>query len=81
MVVKKEDHSRAATPGDDDAATVDLNEEGQNGAGSRPTYRSWKKKWRKLRVIFDEKMREAETLFEQERKAKEIIKRIAIENE
>ena len=47
----------------------------------RPRYRSWKKKWRKLRVTFDHKMHEAEVLWTQEQKAKATIKRIAVENE
>lgn len=50
-------------------------------ADHRPRYRSWKKKWRKLRVTFDAKMHEAEVLWTQEQKAKATIKRIAVENE
>ncbi|CAI4212227.1 unnamed protein product [Parascedosporium putredinis] len=61
------------------------NDEAAAGAAdsdeSRPKYRSWKKKWRKLRVTFDHKMQEAEVLWLREQKAKATIKRIAIEND
>jgi len=56
-------------------------DEADAAADTRPKYRSWKKKWRKLRVTFDHKMREAEVLWLSEQRAKATIKRIAIENE
>jgi hypothetical protein len=87
MSIKKEDtaaEDRAQSPADD-AATVDMNDPADDdrpAAGDeRPKYRSWKKKWRKLKMTFDQKMNEAERLWEQERKAESIIKRIAMENE
>ena len=83
---------RSPEPRDDDTV---LNEDDRGAAGAdhdhatdddapadhRPKYRSWKKKWRKLRVTFDAKMHEAEVLWTQEQKAKATIKRIAVENE
>ncbi|KEZ45197.1 Uncharacterized protein SAPIO_CDS2655 [Scedosporium apiospermum] len=56
-------------------------DEADAAADTRPKYRSWKKKWRKLRVTFDHKMREAEVLWLSEQRAKATIKRIAIEND
>jgi hypothetical protein len=85
MLIKKEDsvEDRAPSPGDD-AATVDMNDAGDDdrvAVDERPKYRSWKKKWRKLKMVFDQKMGDAERLWDQERKAEAIIKRIAMENE
>lgn len=48
---------------------------------SKPTYRSWKKKYRKMRVVFEEKMRENEHLYKLEQKALETANRLAVENE
>lgn len=50
-------------------------------AESKPTYKSWKKKYRKMRIVFDHKMHESEELHKQEQKALTMAKRIAIENE
>jgi hypothetical protein len=47
----------------------------------KPSYRSWKKKYRKMRVRFDEKMREGENLYKLEQKALETANRLAVENE
>jgi hypothetical protein len=48
---------------------------------SKPSYRSWKKKYRKMRVIFEGKMREGENLYKLEQKALETANRLAVENE
>lgn len=48
---------------------------------SKPSYRSWKKKYRKMRVVFEGKMREGESLYKLERKALETANRLAVENE
>lgn len=48
---------------------------------TKPTYKSWKKKYRKMRIVFDHKMHESEELHKQEQKALAMAKRIAIENE
>lgn len=55
----------------DDARTVD----------GKTTYKSWKKKYRKMRITFDQKMHDCEDLHRQESKALATAKRIAIENE
>lgn len=44
-------------------------------------YKSWKKKYRKMRIVFDHKMQEGEDLHKQEDKASATVKRIAVENE
>ena len=47
----------------------------------KPGYKSWKKKYRKMRIVFDKKMQDGEDLHKQEAKACATAKRIAIENE
>lgn len=44
-------------------------------------YKSWKKKYRKMRIAFEHKMHEGEDIFKQEAKAAATVKRIAVENE
>ena len=48
---------------------------------SKAGYKSWKKKYRKMRITFDQKMHECEDLHKQEVKALATVKRIAVENE
>ncbi|OTB09186.1 hypothetical protein M426DRAFT_18560 [Hypoxylon sp. CI-4A] len=48
---------------------------------ARPSYRSWKKKYRKMRIKFDQQMQEIETLHKLEQKAMRTAKRLAIEND
>lgn len=50
-------------------------------ADSKPTYKSWKKKYRKMRVMFEGKMREGENLYKLEQQALETANRLAVENE
>jgi len=50
-------------------------------ADAKPSYKSWKKKYRKMRVVFDHKMAECEELHRREFKARAMIKRLSIENE
>ncbi|SPO06653.1 uncharacterized protein DNG_09345 [Cephalotrichum gorgonifer] len=81
------DRSADSPPADDTIAVGERaesnngNDEGEPAVDQRPKYRSWKKKWRKLRITFDQKGSEAEVLWNQEQKAKATIKRIAIEND
>lgn len=49
----------------------------RRGAG----YKSWKKKYRKMRIQFDHKMHDGEELHKQEAKASATVKRLAVENE
>lgn len=52
------------------------------GSERKPAgYKSWKKKYRKMRIVFDQKMHECEELHKQEAKAASTVKRLAIENE
>ncbi len=47
----------------------------------RAGYKSWKKKYRKMRIVFDHKMHDGEELHKQEDKAAALVKRLAVENE
>lgn len=44
-------------------------------------YKSWKKKYRKMRIVFDKQMHDGEELHKKEAKAAAIVKRLAVENE
>ncbi|KAI1762177.1 IEC3 subunit of the Ino80 complex, chromatin re-modelling-domain-containing protein [Hypoxylon sp. FL1150] len=50
-------------------------------ADARPSYKSWKKKYRKMRIKFDQQMQEIESLHKLEQKAMRTAKRLAIEND
>ncbi|GAP89573.1 hypothetical protein SAMD00023353_3800940 [Rosellinia necatrix] len=50
-------------------------------ANARPSYKSWKKKYRKMRIKFDQKMGDSEELHALEQKAMRTAKRLAIEND
>jgi hypothetical protein len=49
--------------------------------GGKHSYRSWKKKYRKMRIDFDQKMHESEELYKLEVNALETARRLAIEKE
>ncbi|KAL3424233.1 hypothetical protein PVAG01_03514 [Phlyctema vagabunda] len=53
----------------------------QNGDGPRQTYKSFKKKYRKMRVHFDEKMRLSNDYYTEEQKATDTARRLAQEND
>ncbi|KAK7408376.1 hypothetical protein QQX98_009472 [Neonectria punicea] len=54
----------------------------EGGAGRhRAGYKSWKKKYRKMRIVFDQKMHDGEELHKQEAKAAALVKRLAVEND
>ncbi|KAM4057501.1 IEC3 subunit of the ino80 complex, chromatin re-modelling domain-containing protein [Hirsutella rhossiliensis] len=44
-------------------------------------YKSWKKKYRKMRIVFDHKMQQGEELHKREDKASATVKRLAVEND
>lgn len=50
-------------------------------ADDKPTYRSWKKKYRKMRIVFDQKMHEGEELHRLEQKALATARRLAVQKE
>ncbi|KAI1501471.1 IEC3 subunit of the Ino80 complex, chromatin re-modelling-domain-containing protein [Biscogniauxia marginata] len=50
-------------------------------ADTRPSYKSWKKKYRKMRIKFDQRMQESEDLHKLEQKAMRTAKRLAVEND
>lgn len=47
----------------------------------RAGYKSWKKKYRKMRIKFERKMAEGENIFMRENRATATVKRLAEENE
>ena len=65
-----------AEPGLNEASYSDV-----QMAEPRTSYKSWKKKYRKMRITFDERMRTSEELHQVEQKAMRTAKRLAIENE
>lgn len=76
---------------EDDASTITANtdrgvktEEGAEDtkmADAKATYKSWKKKYCKMRIVFEQKREELGKLHAQEAKARATVKRIAIQNE
>ncbi|KAI1341430.1 IEC3 subunit of the Ino80 complex, chromatin re-modelling-domain-containing protein [Xylariaceae sp. FL0016] len=48
---------------------------------ARPSYKSWKKKYRKMRLQFDQRMQSSEELHKLEQKAMRTAKRLAVEND
>ncbi|KAK4244116.1 IEC3 subunit of the Ino80 complex, chromatin re-modelling-domain-containing protein [Corynascus novoguineensis] len=59
---------------EDDSGDVRMGDE-------KPTYRSWKKKYRKMRIVFDQKMHEGEELHKLEQKALATAKRLAVQKD
>lgn len=58
-----------------------VKDEPMDHADQRPSYKSYKKKYRKLRLAFDQRMDESEALHRSEQKAINTAKRLAVENE
>lgn len=50
-------------------------------ADAKPTYKSWKKKYRKMRIKFDQLQAQNEELYQLEQKALKKTKQLAIYNE
>ncbi|ORY64926.1 IEC3 subunit of the Ino80 complex, chromatin re-modelling-domain-containing protein [Pseudomassariella vexata] len=48
---------------------------------TKPSYKSWKKKYRKMRLHFDMRMQQSEELHRLEQKAMRTMKRLAVEND
>ncbi|KAI0451036.1 IEC3 subunit of the Ino80 complex, chromatin re-modelling-domain-containing protein [Xylaria acuta] len=71
------DHSGIKTEPD----LRDRTHEDAHMADARPSYKSWKKKYRKMRITFDQRMQESEDLHSLEQKAMRTAKRLAIEND
>ncbi|KAL2264446.1 hypothetical protein VTK26DRAFT_11 [Humicola hyalothermophila] len=59
---------------EDDSGDVRMGDE-------KPSYRSWKKKYRKMRVVFDQKMHEGEELHRLEQKALATARRLAVQKD
>ncbi|KAI9809135.1 MAG: hypothetical protein M1825_002425 [Sarcosagium campestre] len=64
-----------ATEIGDAGATADI-----SMTDAKTTYKSWKKKYRKMKVSFDQKMKDSEQLFRDEQKAQNTLRRLAEEN-
>ncbi|KAK3394877.1 IEC3 subunit of the Ino80 complex, chromatin re-modelling-domain-containing protein [Podospora didyma] len=66
-------------------ADVEVKDEDDSGdtrmADDKPTYRSWKKKYRKMRIVFDQKMHEGEELHRLEQKALATAHRLAVQKD
>ncbi|CAN8106238.1 unnamed protein product [Discula destructiva] len=73
------DRTRSASPADD----VKHEEGGPDVrmTDAKPTYKSWKKKYRKMRIRFDELQAQNEELYQLEQKTLQQTKRIAIQND
>ncbi len=48
---------------------------------AKPSYKSWKKKYRKMRYSFSQKMLESEDLYQQEAQGHQTCNRLAVEME
>lgn len=71
-----DDTSIKAEPGFRDRSLDD-----EDKGDAKPSYKSWKKKYRKMRLQFDNRMQQSEDLHQLEQKALQTAKRLAIENE
>ncbi|KAK7976140.1 hypothetical protein PG989_014603 [Apiospora arundinis] len=71
-----DDSSIKAEPGFRDRSVED-----EDRADAKPSYKSWKKKYRKMRLQFDNRMQQSEDLHQLEQKALQTAKRLAIEND
>lgn len=59
----------------------DQSHEDAQMADSKPSYKSWKKKYRKMRLQFDQRMQQSEELHRLEQKAIRTAKRLTTHNE
>ncbi|QBZ57394.1 hypothetical protein PoMZ_02318 [Pyricularia oryzae] len=80
--IKKHDSEDQVEPNEEDSdgemeEAADAPEE--DGPAPKQSYKSWKKKYRKMRDAFERKMREGEEIYRREMRAIETNKRIAIE--
>lgn len=76
---RDDDRTRSASPADqvkheDGGPDVRM-------ADARPTYKSWKKKYRKMRINFDNLQAQNEELYQLEQRALARTKQLAIQNE
>ncbi|KAI9824635.1 MAG: hypothetical protein M1819_000836 [Sarea resinae] len=59
--------------------TMDMDQ--YDGSSRQPVYKSYKKKYRKMRHLFEEKMKESNALFKEEQKAMETARRLQEKND
>lgn len=76
---RDDDRTRSASP----AEQVKHEDGGSDVrmADAKPTYKSWKKKYRKMRIKFDNLQAQNEELYQFEQKALARTKQLAIQNE
>lgn len=74
MEVDQRGRTELSHRGDNDSIDTKMAED-------KPTYRSWKKKYRKMRITFDQKMHEGEELYKAEQKALATARRLAIQKD
>lgn len=67
--------------GNPEPASRDRSQEDTQPGDNKPSYKSWKKKYRKMRLQFDNCMQQSENLHQLEQKALRTAKRLAVENE
>jgi hypothetical protein len=72
---------KALTKGDGNVKVEDAPGDVVKSVEAKPTYRSFKKKYRKMRMMFDQKMQEGENLYKVEEQALRTARRLAVENE
>lgn len=78
---KHREHARARSASPADDVKHEDGEADVRMTDAKPSYRSWKKKYRKSRIKFDGLQGQNEELYQAEQKALQQIKRIAIQNE
>lgn len=76
-----EDLARSPSRTDGDEVKTEDGAPDVRMAHVKPTYKSWKKKYRKMRIKFDGIMAHGEELYRQEQKALKKAKQLAIYNE
>lgn len=67
--------------GNPELGSRDRSQEDTQPGDNKPSYKSWKKKYRKMRLQFDNCMQQSENLHQLEQKALRTAKRLAVENE
>ena len=72
-VIMSDDEIVAGAPG---ATSIDA-----RGSEVKPKYRSWRKKYRKMKTHFDDVMKESNSLFVDEQKLDALSKRLQEQNE
>lgn len=76
--------SRQSSPSDDGGAVVHMSRSASQDAEarqSRPRYKSWRKKYRKIRAHFDKELKDNMSMYRMEQKLEGIAQRLQEQNE